>query len=125
MRGTYHVCDGVQPRNPLHLRIGNTSGTENGGSEDSHTGNTDPLLHDLKPDDQLDTTASVKLARADAEKHGNVRLGLGCLAFELSDVADILELGLSFAHIRTSLATESAENVTGFFLSTNLDEPTR
>ena len=67
MRGTYHVCDGIQSRNPLHLRIGNTSGTENGGSEDSHTSDTDPLLHDLEPDDKLNTAASVKLAGADTE----------------------------------------------------------
>lgn len=66
----------------------------------------------------------MKLAGTDTEEHGNIRLGLGGLAFELSDVTDILEFGLRLAHIFTSLATESSENVTGLFLSTNLDEPT-
>ena len=121
----YHVRDGVQSRDPLHLCIGNTSGTENRRSEDSHTGNTDPLLHDLEPNDQLNTTASVKLARADTKEHGNVRLALGGLAFELSDVTDVLEFGLGFAHIFTSLAAESTKDITGLFLATDLDEPTR
>lgn len=124
MRGTHHVCDGVQSRNPLHLRIGNTSSTENGGSENSHTGDTDPLLHDLKPDNQLNTAASVKLTGANTEKHRDVRLGLSGLSFELSNVADILEFRLGLAHIFTGLATESSKDVTGLFLSTNLDEPT-
>ena len=120
----YHVSDGIQSGNPLHLCIGNTGGTENGGSEDGDTGDTDPLLHDLKPDDQLDTTASVKLTRADTEEHGGVRLGFGGLAFELSDIADILELGFSLADICTSLATKSSEDVTCLFLAADLDEPT-
>ena len=68
----YHVSNGVQSRNPLHLCVGNTGSAENGGSENGHTSNTDPLLHDLKPDDQLNTTPSVKLSRTDTEKHGNV-----------------------------------------------------
>ena len=85
----------------MYLGIGNTGSTENSRSENSHTGDTDPLLHDLEPDDQLDTAASVKLAGADTEKHGNVRLGFGGLAFELRNVADILKFGLGFAQIFT------------------------
>ena len=125
MRSIYHVCDGVQSRDPLHLRIGNTSGSENGGSEDSHTSDTDPLLHDLEPNNQLNTTASVKFAGADTEEHCEVRLDFGGLSFELSNVADILEFRLGFAQIFTSLATESSKDVTGLFLSTNLDQPSR
>lgn len=109
----------------MHLCICNTSGTEDGGSEDSHTGNTDPLLHDLEPDDELNTAASVKLAGADTEEHGKVRLGLGGLAFELSDIANILEFGLGLSDIFASLPTKSSKNITCLFLSTNLDEPTR
>ena len=71
-RGIYHICDGIQSGNPRRLSIGNTSGTENGGSENGDTSNTDPLLHDLKPNDQLNTTASVELTRADTEEHRNV-----------------------------------------------------
>lgn len=52
-------------------------------------------------------------------------MGLGGLAFELSDVANILKLGLGFANILTRLTTKSSEDVTAFFLSTNLDEPSR
>ena len=109
----------------MDLCVGNTSGTENCGGENSHTSNPDPLLHDLKPDDQLDAAASVQFARADTEKHGNVRLGLSSLSFEFCDIANILELGLGLSDVFTSLATESPEYVTGLFLSPDLDEPTR
>lgn len=67
----------------------------------------------------------MKLAGADTEEHSNVRLGLGGLAFELSNIADILEFGLGFAHIFTSLTTESSKDVSGLFLSAHLDEPAR
>ena len=123
-RGAYHVCDGVQSGNPLHLRVGNTSGTEDGRGEDGHTGDTDPLLHNLEPDDELDATAGVKLAGANAEEHGKVRLGLGGLTFELGDVADVLEFSLGLADIFTSLTTKSSEDVTGLFFAADLDEPT-
>ena len=67
----------------------------------------------------------MKLARAETEKHGNIGLGLGGLAFEFGDVADILKLGLGFANILTRFTTKSSEDVTALFLSTNLDEPSR
>ena len=47
----YHVGNGIQSRDPLHLCVGNPSGTENRGSKDGDTGNADPLLHDLEPND--------------------------------------------------------------------------
>ena len=123
-KGTYHVGNGVQPRDPLHLVVRDTSGTEDGRSEDSHTGDTDPLLHDLKPDNELYTAASVEFARADTEKHSNVRLAFGGLAFELCDVANILEFGLSFANIFTGLASKTAKNIASLVFAANLDEPT-
>ncbi len=52
-------------------------------------------------------------------------MGLGGLSFELSDIADILEFGLGLARIFASLTTKSSKDVTGLFLSANLDEPTR
>lgn len=122
-RGTYHVRDGVQSGNPLHLCVGNTSGTEDGGSKDSDTSDTDPLLHDLEPDDQLNAAASVKLAGTNPKEHGDVRLSLSGLAFELCDVADILEFSLGLADIFATLTAESSKDVTCLFLSPNLDEP--
>ena len=62
MSKAYHVGDSVQSRDPLDLGIGDTSSTEDSWSEDGHTGDTNPLLHDLKPDDELNTTTGVKLA---------------------------------------------------------------
>ena len=122
---THHVRDSIQTGDPLYLCVGDTGCTEYGGSKDGHAGNTDPLLHDLEPDNQLNTTASVEFAGADTEKHRNVGLSLRGLTFELSDVANILEFGLSLAHVCTRLATESSKDVTGLFLSANFDEPAR
>ncbi len=108
----------------MNIRVGDTSGTENSWSEDGDTGNTDPFLHNLEPDDKLYTTTGVKLTRADTEEHGEVRLSGSSLAFELCDVANVLEFGLGFTGVFTSLASKTAEDVTGFFLTASLDEPT-
>jgi len=108
----------------LHLGIGNAGCSEDGWGEDSHTSNTDPLLHDLEPDNELYTTTSVELARADTEKHGNVRLALGGLKFEFSDVTDVLELSFGLANIFTSFTTETSKNVASLFFAANLNEPT-
>lgn len=108
----------------MNVRVGNTGGTEDGRSEDSDTSNTDPFLHNLEPDDKLYTATSVKLARADAEEHGEVRLSSCGLAFELSDVANVLEFGLGFTRVFAGLTSKTAEDVTSFFLAAGLDEPT-
>lgn len=108
----------------MHLRVGDTSCPEDSWGENSHTSDTNPLLHDLKPDDKLYTAASVELARADAEEHGKVGLGFGSLAFELGNVTDILELGLGFAQVLSGLTSKSSENVASFLLTAHLDEPT-
>lgn len=109
----------------MHLGIGNTSSTEDSRSEDGHASNTYPLLHDLEPDNELYTTASVELARADTEKHRDVRLALGSLTLEFSDVADVLEFGFGLASIFTCFTTETSENIASLFFTANLDEPTR
>ena len=66
----------------------------------------------------------MKLARADTEEHGHVRLAFSGFAFELSDVANVLEFSLGLADIFTSLTTKPSENVAGLFFATNFDEPT-
>ena len=66
----------------------------------------------------------MKLAGANTEEHSNIRLCLGRLAFELSNVADVLKFCLGLAHIFTSFTTKSSENVTGLLLPADLDEPT-
>ena len=82
-------------------------------------------LGKYEPNNELNAATRVELAGADAEEHSKIGLDFSSLAFKLSNVADILEFRLGFAHIFTSLATESSKDVTGLFLSTNLDEPTR
>ena len=123
-RLTCHVEDIIQTRDPLHFAIAHTCDTEDGRGVDGYTSDTDPLLHDLEPDDKLDTTTSVELAGAYTEQHCKVRLRLGSLAFKLGDVADILEFGLGPTQVRTGLTTKTAENVAGFFFATDLGEPT-
>ena len=124
MGRTYHVCNSIQSRDPLHLIIGNTCSAEDGGSENGYTSNTDPLLHDLKPDDELDTTTSVKFTGADTEKHRDVRLALGGFALKFSNIANILELGFGLSNIFTSLTTKTSEDIASLFFAANFDEPT-
>ena len=92
----------------MDLAVAHTCDTEDGWGVDGYTSDTDPLLHDLQPDDKLDTTTSVELSGADTEQHGEIRLTLGSLAFQLSDVANILEFGFGPASIRTSLTTKTS-----------------
>lgn len=68
----YHVSDVVQTGNPLNIGISNARSAEDGRSIDGDTCNANPLLHDLEPDDELNTTASVEFSRTDTEKHGIV-----------------------------------------------------
>ena len=121
---TYHVKDVVQPRNPLTLGLWDTGDGVNLWLIDGDTGDTDPLLHDLKPNDKLDATPGVELARADAEKHVEIRVALRRLSLQLGDVADVLELGFGLAHVLAGLTTEPAEDIASLFLAADLGEPT-
>jgi len=105
--GGEHVGDGVETGDPLDLTVADTGCAEDGGSVDGDTGDTNPFLHDLEPDDKLDTATGVKFAGADTEEHGEVGLCLGGLAFELGNVADVLELGFGLAHVFAGFATEA------------------
>ncbi len=123
-RRAYHICYGVQPRDPLYLVVRDTGSTEDCWSKNGHTSNTNPFLHDLKPDDKLYAPSSVELARADTEEHGDVGLRFCCLAFEFCDVADILEFRFGLAHILAGLTTKATKDITSLILTPNLDEPT-
>ena len=70
--GCKHVGDGVETGDPLNLLVADTGGTEDGRGVDGDTSNTNPFLHDLEPDDELDTATGVEFARADTEEHGEV-----------------------------------------------------
>lgn len=108
----------------MDVGLGDTSGAEDGGSVDGDTGDPNPFLHNLEPDDELNATTSVELARADASEHGPVRGARCSLAFELGDVTDVLEFGFGPAHILAGFATETAQDVATFFLAADLDQPT-
>ena len=121
----YRVCDGIQSRDPSDGGMIKTSSSKDSWCENGDTSNSNPLLHNLEPDDQLNAASGVKLARANAEQHVEIRAGFGTLTLEFCDVANVLEFGLSFAKVFTIFTTETAEDVASFLLTTNLDEPTR
>ena len=124
-QGREHVSDSVETGDPGDICIANTSSAEDSGSVDSDTCDTDPLLHDLEPDNELDTATSVKLARAETEEHRDVRLSASSLALKLADVADILEFSFGLAEVLTAFTTETTKDVTSFLLAADLGEPTR
>ena len=107
----------------MHLGIRDTGSSEDSWSKDGHTSDTNPLLHDLKPDDELNTATSVELARANAEEHSDIRLAFCGLALKLGNVADILEFGLGLANILASLTTKAAKDITSLILTADLDKP--
>lgn len=91
---------------------------------DGDTGDTDPFLQNLEPDDELDAAAGVKLAGADAEEHVEVALLVGGLVFEVADGDDVLQLGLGGDAVLALVAAKAAEDKAGFLLAAGLDEPT-
>lgn len=91
---------------------------------DGDTGNSNPFLHDLKPDHQLHATSGVQLAGTDAKEHMEIRVVLGSLPLQLGDVANILKLSLGIARVCTRLTAESPKDVARFFLTPNFGQPT-
>ena len=89
---------------------------------DGDTGDADPFLEDLEPDDELDTATGVQLAGLPAEEHGQVAVLARSLPLQFDDVADVLKL--SFGRTVT-FAAETTEYESGFFLAPDFDKPAR
>ena len=64
----------------------------------------------------------MQLAGIPAEEHGQVAVLARCLALQLDDVADVLELGF---RLPVPFATETTQDESGFFLAPDFDEPAR
>lgn len=92
---------------------------------DRHSCDADPLLHDLQPDDQLHTTPGVQLSTADAKEHGEVGVGACSLALVYHNVLDILKFCLSSDSIFALAATQTAEDVSRFLISSGFRQPAR
>ena len=96
------------------------------------TSNTNPLLENLKPHDQLHTTTNMERSRRAASnslghnipRHVEITIQLAALLLQFGDIADILELGFGQI-IVSSFATKSAKNIASFVFATDFDEPTR
>lgn len=108
----------------MNIFVRNTSSAKYSWRVNRHARYPDPLLHDLKPYDELDSTARVELARADTEKHGEVGLGFGRFPLEFGNVTNVLEFGIGLASVLARLPTKAAKNVTRFVLAAHLHEPT-
>ena len=105
--------------------MADTSSGEDRWSEDGDTSNTNPFLHDLEPDDKLDTASSVEFPSANAKEHSEVGVAVGSLALEFCNVADVLEFSFGLALVLAILTTETTEDVASFTLTSNLDQPAR
>lgn len=121
--GGEHVEDIIEAGDPLHVAVRDTGDGEDGGRVDGYARDTDPFLHDLQPDDELDPPAGVQLTGVDAEEHVDVGVPPGALTLEQDSVPDILEFSLGFTFIGAGFAAETAEDVAGFFFAANFAEP--
>lgn len=92
-------------------------------SVDGDARDTNPLLQDLEPDDELHAAASMQLAGADAEEHLDVPLLLGSVVLEVLDADDVLELGLGGGAVLALGAAEALEDEARLVLAADLDEP--
>lgn len=108
----------------MNIFVFDSRGTEYSRSVDGHASYAYPFLHDLQPNDQLDTTTNVEVARAYTKKHSKVGLGLGHFPLQFGDVPDVLELCFGLAKILASFPTKAAKDVTRFVLAAHLHEPT-
>lgn len=119
-----HVENVVETRYPLTLRRAHASNAEDGGRVDGDTGDADPFLHDLEPDNQLHASTSVQLPGTNTEEHVEVALLPEVGALQFAGCYDVLEFGLSLLFVRACVATESAKYVATLGFTTDLDEPT-
>jgi hypothetical protein len=67
----------------------------------------------------------MKLSRASANEHGEIRVSMSSLSFELSNVANVLELGLGAGSILFIVSSESTQDPAGFVLAADFGEPAR
>lgn len=118
-----HVGDVVQTSHPLSVARSNPRQGENVRAVDRDASDTDPLLQDLEPDDELYTTSRVKLALFDAEEHGKVALLLRILSLQLHYVADIFKFGIRPAFLFARVTTQAGENEVGFVFAANFGQP--
>ena len=91
----------------------------------SHTCNTNPLLHDLQPDNKLYATASVQFTAADTKQHREICVRPRCLTLMDDAVLDVLELCFGPDSIVSFATTQAAEDVSRFFVSPDFGEPAR
>jgi len=122
---SYHVCDIVKTRDPQTILGRDPSDTEDNGAIKRDASNADPLLQNLQPHDQVNTTSCMEFPGSNTSKHGPIALLARCFALEFNDVANILEFSLCFAHIFADFSSKSTEDVAPLIFTTNLDEPAR
>lgn len=70
---TSHVGGGVGSGDPLDVGLADTGSSEDDWGVNGHTSDTNPFLHNLKPDDKLDATTNVEFTRSRTSEHGPLR----------------------------------------------------
>lgn len=88
-----HVKDVVETRDPLCLVRVESREAEDGGCVDGDTGDTDPFLDDLEPDDELNTSTDVQFAATTSGQHRQVARGNDVLLFHLGNGLDLAQFG--------------------------------
>ncbi len=119
--GGEHVEDIVEATDPLALNSVEAGDAEDGGRVDGDTGDADPLLQDLQPNDELHTSACMQVSRADAEQHVNIRVLLRLLGLEFYDLADVLVLSFSTRAVSSHGPPQPPQDVPGLLVTPLLD----
>lgn len=118
-----HVGDVIEPCNPKLVLGGDSCDLEDIGAVNCDSSDTDPLLHNLKPDNQLHAATRVQFSGSDPEEHMKVVLLLGSLPLRSTDVADILEFCLAFVGIGALFATQPSQYIPSLIFAADFDQP--
>jgi len=85
----------------------------------SDTCNTNPLLHNLQPNDKLYAAASMQFAAADTEEHRVICVRACRLTLVNDTILNILELCFRPDSIVSFATTQAAEDVSRLFVSSD------
>jgi hypothetical protein len=120
---TNHVRDVVEAAHPKTVFRADAGNGEDCGAINGDSCDADPLLKDLEPDNQLNTTSCVQFAGSNAEEHAKIAVLVGGLGLQFAYIPNVLELGLGQAFILAVLSTQTTENESSLLFSTDLDQP--
>lgn len=110
-----HLADSVSIKQQSQFYV------NRGPRTDSDTSNTNPLLHDLEPDNQLNSTANVEFPGLVPEQHGKVRVAVRNGLLEFRNILNVAEFCVCPDRIFALVSAQAAKDIARFLLTTNLD----